>query len=114
MARKQEVISPWSKARERLGKLLVENGYLERSEMRQEKKKKVIIAVLRYFAKNEPAFSEVKILSKPGRRFYEPVDRIPYTFDGSGITIVSTSKGLLTDKQARKQNLGGEVVCQVW
>jgi small subunit ribosomal protein S8 len=69
---------------------------------------------LKYTAEGHPVISGIKRVSTPGQRIYLPVTRIPRTNGGFGITVVSTSKGLLTDKQARKDKVGGEVVCQVW
>jgi small subunit ribosomal protein S8 len=58
--------------------------------------------------------SDVKLLSKPGRRLYTSVKDIPRTLGGYGVTIVSTNKGILSDKSARQQNVGGELICQIW
>jgi len=69
---------------------------------------------LRYDTKGEAVISGIKRVSKPGQRIYLSVDRIPRTNGGLGVTVVSTSRGLMTDKQARKERVGGEVVCQVW
>jgi len=68
---------------------------------------------LKYF-RGQPAFRELKRISKPGRRVYRGVKALPRVKSGLGILIVSTSKGVMTDKEARRYNVGGEVICSVW
>jgi small subunit ribosomal protein S8 len=112
-ARKSEVILPFSKFKASLAKLLQHEGFVGGvSEM--EGQFKMLQISLRYGPGGEPVISGIKRLSKPGQRIYLPVEKLPRTNSGLGITVVSTSKGLLTDKQARKDRIGGEVVCQVW
>jgi small subunit ribosomal protein S8 len=69
---------------------------------------------LKYTPSGSPVITGIKRVSKPGQRIYMPVEKIPRTNNGYGITVISTSKGLLTDKQARKDRVGGEIVCQIW
>ena len=77
-------------------------------------KHKVLKVGLKYTPTGEGVIAGIKRVSKPGQRIYMPADRLPRTNSGYGLTIISTSKGLMTDRQARKAKMGGEVVCQVW
>ncbi len=113
LARHQELVMPHSKLKENIVKILKEEGYLESYEVTGEKPKLSLKIKLKYI-NNKPAITGIKRVSKPGRRLYASVADIPKTLGGYGITIVSTNKGLLTDKQARKANVGGELICQVW
>lgn|SRR3990172_9856474 len=113
LARRKEVRIPHSKIKQAMAEILVENSYVESYKVEKETPQDVIVVILSYENK-WPKITGVKRISKPGRRLYTPVGRIPATLNGYGITILSTSKGLLTDKQARQQNVGGEILCQIW
>jgi len=112
LAKKTEVSVPYSKIKENLGKILVEEGYLEKLKIKNEKLK-IIELTLKYEGKR-PALTDVQRVSKPGLRIYVDKTKIPKVLGGLGITIISTPKGLMTDKEARKKGLGGEVICKVW
>jgi len=123
-ARKQIVEVPYSKIKEQIAKILVKEGYLKNvkcqsplrgspSDRSNVKSGKILRIELKYEGK-KPAIEEVKRISKPGVRIYAKAGKIPKVRFGFGITILSTSKGIMTDKQAKKENLGGEVICQVW
>jgi small subunit ribosomal protein S8 len=75
---------------------------------------KMLQVSLKYSPSGESVIGGIKRVSKPGQRIYLPADKLPRTNSGYGVTVVSTSKGLMTDKEARKAKMGGEVVCQVW
>ena len=107
------VTIPASKLKVELIKLLKEEGYIENYELKEEKGFKVIDVTLKYFNK-KPVITNLKRVSTPGLRTYSKAKNLPRVFDGMGIAVVSTSKGLMTDKAARSQNLGGEVLCYVW
>lgn len=114
LARKRQVEVSWSKMKEGIAEILIKEGYLKKSEVKSQKSKvKTIELGLKYEGK-VPALTNVKRISKPGLRIYARADRIPKEKYGFGITIISTPKGLMTDKEARKKKLGGEVICQVW
>lgn len=113
LARHNELEVPHSKVKEAIVKILAANGYLESYEVVAKSPQSVIVMKPKYFGKT-PAITDLKRISKPGQRRYFSVKYIPRALGGYGLTIVSTSKGLLTDKEAKKQNLGGEVMCQVW
>ena len=115
LARKDVVEVPYSKMKEEIAKILVKEGYLKnvKYQMENVKWKKTLILTLKYEGKR-PAIEGVKRISKPGVRIYAKAGEIPKVKYGFGITIVSTSKGIMTDREAKKKNLGGEVICQVW
>lgn len=113
LVKKKETETSWSKAREALAKLLVSQNYLEKFEIKGKRPvEKKLVLILKYFQK-KPALKKIKRISKPGRKFYVSGDKIPWPL-GGGITIISTSRGLMIGKEARKKNLGGEVICQIW
>ena len=113
MARHESVRMPYSKMKKSMAQILQEEGYIESVEVVEDSTFPEIEIRLRYVGK-VPAMSGVRRLSKPGRRLYASVGDIPRALGGYGITIISTSKGVLTDTQARKKNVGGELLCQVW
>jgi small subunit ribosomal protein S8 len=112
-AEKAELVLPYSKFKHSLAKVLLAEGFIAGVNELPGRIKMLQIN-LKYTAEGHPVISGIKRVSTPGQRIYLPVTRIPRTNGGFGITVVSTSKGLLTDKQARKDKVGGEVVCQVW
>lgn len=104
---------PCSKIKQQIVKLLEKEGYLKSSELIKENSKKILRIALKYKNK-KPAVDGIKRVSKPGRRIFMRVNKIPRTLGGYGITVISTSKGVMTDFQARKLKIGGEIICQVW
>ncbi len=112
-ARKGELVMPYSKFKHSLANVLLAEGFISGVNELPGRVKSLQLN-LKYDQAGEPVITGIKRVSTPGQRIYLPADRIPRTNGGFGITVVSTSKGLLTDKQARKERLGGEVVCQVW
>jgi small subunit ribosomal protein S8 len=112
LARKDVVEVPYSKMKEEIAKILVKEGYLKKFKI-ENLKFKILKLELKYEGKR-PAIEGVKRISKPGVRIYAKAGEIPKVKYGFGITIVSTSKGIMTDREAKKKNLGGEVICQVW
>jgi len=113
MARHAKVEVPYSKIKKAIADILLKEGYVSEVGIKESKSFNYLVITLKYIGKL-PAVNDVKRLSKPGRRLYAPVSELPKTLGGYGITIVSTSKGVMTDKDARKANLGGELLCQVW
>ena len=108
------VTVPASKLKIALAELLKSEGYIENYEVKSDEKFKYIEITLKYDASNKPVISNLRRVSKPGLRTYCKSKNIPQVFGGMGIAILSTSKGLLTDRKARKENLGGEILCYVW
>lgn len=109
MASRKEVEAHYSKLSWTICGLLKSEGYIEDCKQVD----KLIKITLKYEDKI-PALSDVKRISKPGRRVYKGSKFLPYVYDGLGIAIISTPKGIMTDKQARKEGIGGEVMAQVW
>lgn len=95
-------------------KILNEKGYIESYNVVEEDKKKFINVVLKYDENGRSVINELKRVSKPGRRVYQGKDEIKRFKNGYGTIIVSTSKGVLSNDEAHKQNVGGEVLCTVW
>ena len=108
------VSMPSSKLKVQLAKLLKEEGFITDYSVKDEGKFKVLEIVLKYDAKNKPIITKLERISKPGLRNYSKAKNLPKVLGGMGIAIVSTSKGLLTDRKARKENIGGEVLCYVY
>ena len=106
---KQVVVVKYSKLVFNLMKLLKDEGYI----LTVETKEREIIVSLKY-DQRKPAITDVKRISKPSLRIYKGVSELPYVLNGLGIAVISTPKGLLTDKQARKQKVGGEVLAFIW
>lgn len=115
MARNEEVVISWSKFRQNLLEVLEKEGYVGKIKVeKDDKKRKQLFIGLIYDDKGRPVVTEIKRISKPGRRIYTTVDKIPVILDGLGTTIISTSQGLMTGSEARKNNLGGEIICQIY
>jgi len=105
---------PSSKLKVQLAKLLKEEGFITDYNVKEVGKFKVLEITLKYDAKNKPIITKLERISKPGLRSYSKAKNLPKVLGGMGIAIVSTSKGLLTDRKARKENIGGEVLCYVY
>lgn len=113
LVRHQTVSMPHSKLKEELIKVLKNEGYIEGYVVEENNGFKQIVVTLKYIDGNSVILGLQRI-SKPGLRVYSKAKNMPRVFDGMGIAIISTSKGLMTEKAARDNKLGGEVLCQVW
>ena len=109
-----QVEMPSSKLKLELAKLLKEEGYISNFVERMVDKFKVLSIELKYDEAGKPIITNLQRVSKPGLRNYCKAKNLPQVLGGMGIAIVSTSKGLLTDRRARKENVGGEILCYVW
>ncbi|HIS88609.1 TPA: 30S ribosomal protein S8 [Candidatus Avigastranaerophilus faecigallinarum] len=111
-----EVDMPSSKLKVELAKLLKSEGYVEDYAVVEKEGSafKTLKITLKYDEKSKPVISNLKRVSRPGLRNYCKAKNIPQVLGGMGIAIISTSKGLLTDRKARKENVGGEILCYVW
>ena len=105
---------PGSKMKESLAAILKDEGFIKDFEVIADNKQNVIRVSLKYGSNREKVISGLKRISKPGLRVYAKKDQLPRVLGGLGIAIISTSKGLMTDKTARKDGLGGEVLAYVW
>jgi len=109
-----DVTVPASKLKVELARILKEEGFIKDYKVVNEDVQKNIELTLKYGSKKEKVITGLKRISKPGLRVYVKSDEIPKVLNGLGIAIISTSKGIMTDKDARKQNLGGEVLAYIW
>ncbi len=110
-----EVVSiPFSKMKMAVAEVLKENGYIKDVEKSGKKVRKTIHVRLQYKDDGTPRISSVKRISKPGRRIYKSVDDIHSVRYGKGMSVISTPNGILTDSQARKARVGGEVLFEIW
>ena len=105
---------PSSKLKVQLAKLLKEEGFIADYEVKEEGNFKVIVITLKYEANGKPVITKLQRVSKPGLRHYSKAKNLEKVLGGMGIAVVSTPKGLLTDRKARKENVGGEVLCYVY
>lgn len=112
-ARKIKVEIPSSKMKAGLAEILKKNGYIYDYKIDEDSKQNVISVLLKY-SDGEPAINGLKRISKPGLRIYKKSDELPRVLNSLGTAVISTSKGLLTEKEARRQDTGGEVVCYIW
>jgi len=112
-ARHEEVVIPHSKVKQAIADILATEGYVSGVEVKATGHQPDLIVKLKY-TNRAPAITDVRRLSTPGRRLYASAKHIPRALGGYGITIVSTSSGIMTDKDARKKNAGGELLCQIW
>lgn len=111
---KDSVDVPASKFKEQIAKILVKEGYLASYERINEGKFDVLRIQLKYGHKREQVIKHIERISRPGRRAYVNHEDLPRIHKGLGLAVVSTSKGLLADRDARKEGIGGEVICVVW
>ena len=112
MASKASVAMPSSKVKMAISKVLKEEGYIEDYSVATVEGKAVLEVILKYYA-GQPVIERIDRVSKPGLRIYRGVDSIPTVMNGLGVAIVSTPKGVMTDRKARASNTGGEVLCVV-
>ncbi len=113
-ARMETVDIPYSALKEQIVKILKDEGFIGRYEVQTKMTKKVIRVALKYRPDKTNVINDMKRVSKPGRRFYVEKDAIPKVRSGFGTAIISTSKGVMTDVDARAGKIGGEVLCYVW
>ena len=109
-----EVDVPASKIKKNIAEILLKEGYIKGFEVVETEPQDVIKIGMKYGAGKQKVISGIKRISKPGLKVYVKKDEIPKVLGGLGIAIISTSSGLITDKQARELGVGGEVVCYVW
>ena len=110
----ETVDCPSSKMKESIVEILANEGYIKGYQIIEDGKQNVIRMTLKYSPSGERVITGLKRVSKPGLRYYASADEMPRVLKGLGTAIVSTSKGVMTDKEARKEHIGGEVLCFVW
>lgn len=114
MARHDRAEMPHSVLKERIARVLKTEGFLDDVRVSEGEGPKTLTVVLRYGRDRQSAIDGVRRVSTPGRRVYVRHDRLPRVCSGMGVSILSTSRGVMTDKEARKQRVGGELLCEVW
>ena len=112
--RYEEVEVPASKLKLEIARILKEEGFIADYKVKKNEVQSIIVLYLKYSDKKERVITGLKRISKPGLRVYAKAEELPRVLNGLGIAIVSTSKGVMTDKQARKESLGGEVLAYIW
>ena len=112
--RYKEVEVPASKMKLEIARILKEEGFISGYTVKESDVQSMIVLNLKYGEKKERVITGLKRISKPGLRVYSKAEELPSVLNGLGIAIVSTSKGVMTDKEARKQSLGGEVLAYIW
>ena len=110
----ESVMIPASKVKTAIAEILLNEGYIAGYELIEDNLQGVIKITLKYGANKQKVISGLKRVSKPGLRVYASKEELPRVLKGLGIAIISTSKGIMTDKEARKNNVGGEVLAFVW
>ena len=114
MARFGKVDIPASGTKISLAKIMKNEGYIKNYKMIKDRRQGILRVFLKYDGNQKSVISGLDRISKPSRRVYVGHDKIPMVQNGLGISIVSTSKGMMTDRQARKMRVGGEIMCKVW
>lgn len=114
MIRAEKVDIPASRMKLEIAKILKEEGFIRAYKILKDKKQGILRITLKYTTENESIISGLKRISKPGRRVYVSRDSIPSVMGGIGISILSTSRGVLGDKVCRREKIGGEVLCTIW
>ena len=113
-ARHKSVDVPCSNIKKEIARILLDEGYIKGYDVVEDDKQGIIKIDLKYSQDGERVISGLKRISKPGLRVYVKCDDVPKVLGGLGIAIISTSKGIITDKMARQNKVGGEVICYVW
>jgi small subunit ribosomal protein S8 len=114
MVYKRSTVAPYSSLKADIAKVLKEEGFIKDFSKSENERGLPVLDIQLKYANGEPAINEIKRISKPGRRYYERSGKITPVIGGLGVAILSTSSGVMSDQQARKLSVGGEVICHVW
>lgn len=114
MAKKETVNMPSSNVKVEIAKVLKAEGYIDGYKVQKDDKQGILSVALKYDENKKSVVEGIKRVSKPGSRVYVNTDSVPKVINGYGIAILSTSKGLMVDREARKSKVGGEILCNVW
>lgn len=114
IARHDRVDVPASKIKVAIVRILKDEGFIKNFKVSKDNKQGMIRVFLKYSDRNSPVINGLERISKPGRRVYQKATDIVPVLSGLGVAIVSSSSGVMTDKEARRQNIGGEMICQIW
>jgi small subunit ribosomal protein S8 len=110
----EKVDIPASRMKLEIAKIMKEEGFIRAYKILKDKKQGILRITLKYTAENQPIIAGLKRISKPGRRVYTDKDAIPLVMAGVGISVLSTSRGVLGDKACRREKVGGEILCYIW
>jgi small subunit ribosomal protein S8 len=113
-ARHPKVDAPASKLKLEIARILKEEGYIANFKLQEEEGRKIVRVYLKYGSNNDAVITNVQRVSRPGCRVYVSRNEIPRVLGGMGINILTTPRGVMTGRQARKQGVGGEILCEVW
>jgi len=114
LAEHEKVDVPASKLKTRIAEILKDEGFIKNFRLIEDRKQGVLRVYLKYGPGQERVITGLRKVSKPGRRLYVSADRVPSVLGGMGVAILSTPRGVLTDRESRKARVGGEVLCYVW
>ena len=112
--RAKTVTMPSSRMKEQIATILKDEGYITNFSIKKNDVQNILTLTLKYASNKERVITGLKRISKPGLRVYAKAEEVPYVLNGLGIAIISTPKGVMTDKLARKNNVGGEVIAYIW
>ena len=113
-ANKDTVEVPSSNMKKAIADILLSEGYVSGVELKEDGYNGKLVITLKYLGKKKPVINGLKRVSRPGLRVYSDVETMPKVMDGLGIAVLSTNKGIMTDRQAKSANVGGEVLCYIW
>jgi small subunit ribosomal protein S8 len=113
-ARKREIVCPRSSVKLRIAEILKTEGFVDSVIAAEDDKSGTITVTLRYDGRTHNAITGMRRVSRPGQRMYVPAKQVPRVRNGLGIAVISTSQGVMTDREARKRGVGGEILCEVW
>lgn len=113
-ARHSKVDIPASKIKVNLARILKSEGYIKNYKLLKDQRHGILRIYVKYDEANQGVITGLERVSKPGRRVYVKKRDVPFVLNGMGISVLSTSKGILTDREARKENVGGELLCNIW
>jgi small subunit ribosomal protein S8 len=114
LIKSEKVDIPASRLKVEIAKIMKEEGFIKSYKIIKDRKQGVLRVTLKYAQDNKPIVEGLKRISKPGRRVYVGKDEVPSVMSGMGIAVVTTPKGILTDKACRREGVGGEVLCYIW
>lgn len=113
-ANKETVEIPSSNMKKAIAQIMLDEGYISALNFVEDEHNGKLVLTLKYAGRKQPVINGLKRVSRPGLRVYSDVDKMPKVMDGLGIAILSTNKGIMTGKNAKAQNVGGEVLCYIW
>ncbi len=114
LARHRQVLIPSSKMKVAIARLLKEEGFIQHYDITRDRPQPMLRIILKYDKNRKPVLSGLRRVSKPGRRVYSQYREIPWVLSGLGVAILTTPRGIMTDRQARRAHVGGEILCYVW